>query len=80
MVGLQLYKDFLTYWVISNESYYLVIESFSNMKIEFAKAIINGEEMMIKHSLNEKRWNYDKWKDKIWKFTRYIKFWYKTKN
>ena len=55
MVGLQLYKDFLTYWVISNESYYLVIESFSNMKIEFAKAIINGEEMMIKHSLNEKR-------------------------
>lgn len=55
MVGLQLYKDFLTYWVISNESYYLVIESFSNIKIEFAKAIINGEEMMIKHSLNEKR-------------------------
>lgn len=50
MVGLQLYKDFLTYWVISNESYYLVIEPFSSIEIEFAKAIINGEEVMIKHS------------------------------
>lgn len=53
ILGLQLYKDFLTYWVISKESYYLVIEPFSNMKIEFAKAIINGEEIMIKHLLNE---------------------------
>lgn len=53
ILGLQLYKDFLTYWVISKEYYYLVIEPFSSLEIEFAKAIINGEEVMIRHSLNE---------------------------
>lgn len=53
ILGLQLYKDFLTYWVISKESYYLVIEPFSSIEIEFAKAIINGEEVMLKHSSNE---------------------------
>lgn len=53
ILGLQLYKDFLTYWVISKEFYYLVIEPFSSLEIEFAKAIINGEEVMIRHSLNE---------------------------
>lgn len=53
ILGLQLYKDFLTYWVISREFYYLVIEPFSSLEIEFAKAIINGEEVMIRHSLNE---------------------------
>ncbi len=53
ILGLQLYKDFLTYWVISKKSYYLVIEPFSSIEIEFAKAIINEEEVMIRHSSNE---------------------------
>ena len=48
-LGLQLYKDFLTYWVISEKYYYLVIEPFSSLEIEFAKAIINGEEVMMRH-------------------------------
>lgn len=52
-LGLQLYKDFATYWIIAKDYYYLVIEPFSSIEIEFAKAIINGEEIMIKHSLNE---------------------------
>lgn len=52
-LGLQLYKHFMTYWTISKDYYYLVIEPFSSIEIEFAKAIINGEEIMIKHSLNE---------------------------
>lgn len=52
ILGLQLYKDFLTYWVISKEFYYLVIEPFSSIEIEFAKVIINGEEVMIRHSSN----------------------------
>ena len=29
--------------------YYLVIEPYSNTEIEFAKAIINGQEVMIRH-------------------------------
>ena len=53
ILGLQLYKDFLSYWVISNKFYYLVIEPFSSLEIEFAKAIINGEEIMLRHSLNK---------------------------
>lgn len=52
-LGLKLYKDFMTYWVISKNYYYLVIEPFSSIDIEFAKAIINGDEIMIRHSLNE---------------------------
>ena len=50
LMGLQLYKDFLTYWIISEKSYQLVIEGFSSIEIEFAKAIINGKEVMMKHS------------------------------
>lgn len=53
ILGLQLYKEFLTYWVISEEYYYLVIESFSSIEIEFAKAIINGKEVMIRHCPSE---------------------------
>ena len=53
ILGLQLYKDFLTYWVILKKFYYLVIEPFSSLEIEFAKAIINGEEVMVRHSLNK---------------------------
>lgn len=52
ILGLQLYKDFLTYWVISEEYYYLVIEPFSSIEIEFAKAIINEDEVMMRHCSN----------------------------
>lgn len=52
-IGLKLYKDFLTYFVISKNHYCLVIEPFSDFDIEFAKATINGEEIMMKHSSNE---------------------------
>ena len=38
---------------ISKKFYYLVIEPFSSLEIQFAKAIINGEEVMVRHSLNE---------------------------
>lgn len=53
IIGLQLYEDCLTYFVISSNYYYLVIEPFSSIEIEFAKAIINGEELMMIHSSNE---------------------------
>ena len=52
-LGLQIYQDFLTYIVLTDNSYYLVIEPFSNIEIEFAKAIINGEEVMVQHSLDK---------------------------
>ena len=52
ILGLQLYKDFLTYWVISEKYYYLVIEAFSSIEIEFAKVIINKEEIMMRHCSN----------------------------
>ena len=53
IIGLELYENFLTYFVISENYYYLVIEPFSSIKIEFAKAIINEEEIMICHSSEE---------------------------
>lgn len=53
IIGLQLYEDCLSYFVISANYYYLVIEPFSSIEIEFAKAIINGEELMMIHSSNE---------------------------
>lgn len=52
MLGLRLYNDFLTYFVISSSYYYLVIEPYSNFEIDFAKLIINGEEIMVSHLLN----------------------------
>lgn len=52
-LGLKIYQDLLTYIVLSENYYYLVIEPFSNIEIEFAKAIINGEEFMIRHSADE---------------------------
>ena len=48
-LGLQIYEDLLTYLVLSENYYYLVIEPYSNTEIEFAKAIINGQEVMIRH-------------------------------
>ena len=46
---MQIYEDLLTYLVLSENYYYLVIEPYSNTEIEFAKAIINGQEVMIRH-------------------------------
>lgn len=51
-LGLQIYEDLLTYLVLS-ENYYLVIEPYSNTEIEFAKAIINGQEVMMRHFSDE---------------------------
>lgn len=48
-LGLQIYEDLLAYLVLSENYYYLVIEPYSNTEIEFAKAIINGQEVMIRH-------------------------------
>lgn len=53
-LGLKIYKEFMTYWVLSKKSYYLIIEPFSNIDIEFAKAFINGEEIMMRHFANDK--------------------------
>ena len=53
ILGLRLYKDFLTYWIVTKNYYYLVIKPFSNFDIEFAKLRLNGEEFMIKHRLDE---------------------------
>ncbi len=52
-LGLQIYKDLLTYLVLSENYYYLVIEPYSNTEIEFAKAIINGQEVMMRHFSDE---------------------------
>ena len=53
IIGLQLYEDFLTYFVIELNYYYLIMEPFSSIEIEFAKIIVNGEELMMSHSLDE---------------------------
>lgn len=50
--GLKLYDSYLTYWNISKKYYYLVLEPFSNLQIDFAKLIFNGEELMLSHSKN----------------------------
>lgn len=52
-LGLQIYEDLLTYLVLSENYYYLVIEPYSNIEIEFAKAIINGQEVMMRHFSDE---------------------------
>lgn len=52
-LGLQIYEDLLTYLVLSENYYHLVIEPYSNTEIEFAKAIINGQEVMMRHFSDE---------------------------
>ena len=52
-LGLQIYQDLLTYFVLSKNYYYLVIEPYSDIEIKFAKVIINEEEFMIRHSMDE---------------------------
>lgn len=52
-IGLKLYKDCLTYFVVSSNYYYLIIEPYSTFEIEFAKVIVNEEELRVSHSFNE---------------------------
>ena len=49
-IGLQLYENYLYYWNVSEEYYYLVLEPFSNLKIDFAKLVLNDKEIMLSHS------------------------------
>ncbi len=51
-IGLQLYENYLYYWNVSEEYYYLVLEPFSNLKIDFAKLVLNDKEIMLSHSKN----------------------------
>lgn len=52
-LGLHVEQDLLTYFVLSKKYYYFVIEPYTKTEIEFAKAIINGEEVMMKHSSDQ---------------------------
>ena len=52
-LGLHVEQDFLTYFVLSKKYYYFIIEPYTKTEIEFAKAIINGEEVMMKHSSDQ---------------------------
>lgn len=49
-IGLKIYENCLTYWNISDKYYYLILEPFSNLEIDFAKLILNGEDIMLSHS------------------------------
>lgn len=49
-MGLSLHENYLSYWNVSDSYYYLVIEPYTNLEIDFAKAIINDEEKMLSHS------------------------------
>lgn len=51
-IGLQLYENYLYYWNVSEEYYYLVLEPFSNLKIDFAKLVLNDKEIILSHSKN----------------------------
>ena len=51
-LGLKLYDNYLTYWNVSKNYYYLVLEPYSNLEIDFAKLILNDEELMLSHSKN----------------------------
>lgn len=51
-MGLVLHENYLSYWNVSNNYYYLVIKPYTNLNIDFAKAIINNEERMLSHSQN----------------------------
>lgn len=51
-LGLKLYDNFLTYWKVSKSYYYLVLEPYSSLEIDFAKLILNNEELMLSHSKN----------------------------
>lgn len=51
-VGLKIYNNYLTYWNVSKNYYYLVLEPYSSFEIDFAKLILNDEELMLSHSKN----------------------------
>lgn len=52
LVGLKIYENYLVYFKVSKKYYYLVVKPFSNLQIDFAKLILNGEEMMLSHSID----------------------------
>lgn len=52
LLGLKLYENYLSYWKVSKTYYYLVIKPFSNLQIDFAKLIFNGEELMLSHNID----------------------------
>lgn len=51
-LGLNLNKNYLSYLNVSDNYYYLVLEPYTNLEIDFAKGIINREEIMLSHSQN----------------------------
>ena len=53
LIGLHLYQDFLTYFVVSRDYYYLVLEKYTDFVVDFAKFIINGKELMVSHSSDD---------------------------
>ena len=50
LIGLCLYDNYLSYWKISKKYCYLVVKPFSDLQIDFAKLILNGEELMLSHN------------------------------
>jgi hypothetical protein len=53
IIGLKLYKDYLTYFILADSYYKFVIEPYSNFEINFAKVFINDKELMMSHTCNE---------------------------
>lgn len=49
-IGLKLNENYLSYWKISKEYYYLVVKPYSGLQIDFAKLILNNEEIMMSHN------------------------------
>ena len=43
-------ENYLSYWKISKEYYYLVVKPYSGLQIDFAKLILNNEEIMMSHN------------------------------
>lgn len=52
LMNLKLYKNCLSYIAISEKYYYIIVETFSDIEIDFAKAIVNDEELILKHNTN----------------------------
>jgi hypothetical protein len=49
LIGLTLYQNYLTYFIMTKNYYKFVIEPYSNLEIDFAKVVINDRELMMKH-------------------------------
>ena len=50
LIGLKMNENYLSYWKISKEYYYLVVKPYSGLQIDFAKLILNNEEIMMSHN------------------------------